>query len=254
MQRFDGDGMMKTMRFFAILVVVAMALSSCGRKYPFELNAKFTVTIDTPEGVKTASSVVNFKVVYSDPNFDFLRFPEEGVSDDFFKGEAITINVDKNRVMFVLLTSQRVNLLAQTLTYDDLIRKYGAIADAPIGTRKIQERIDELKSKGTVLDIPSELYLYFVTFDDIKNPDKLIKVDPANLAATFGPGYSLKSLTMSYTDEPVTTGKVIAAVGDGFFEKWQKRMLSDIDGVEWKKQKKEFRNIVYREAFISDEK
>lgn len=45
-----------------------------------------------------------------------------------------------------------------------------------------------------------------VTFRDIDDPASVEKVDPANLAATFGEGVSLKRITVELTDGPVTRG------------------------------------------------
>lgn len=34
----------------------------------------------------------------------------------------------------------------------------------------------------------------------------MLAVDPADFAATFGPGYALRRITVQITDDPVTTG------------------------------------------------
>jgi hypothetical protein len=39
------------------------------------------------------------------------------------------------------------------------------------------------------------------------------RVDPNDLAASFGPGYRLNAITMTITDEPVTEGKVETVLG-----------------------------------------
>ena len=43
---------------------------------------------------------------------------------------------------------------------------------------------------------------------DINDPNSVIEVDPDNLAATLGPGVSLKRIMLEITDEPVTEGKI----------------------------------------------
>ncbi|MBS0563021.1 MAG: hypothetical protein JSR87_00565 [Proteobacteria bacterium] len=53
-----------------------------------------------------------------------------------------------------------------------------------------------------------------VTFDDISDPKSVRQVDPADLAATFGPGVALKAVTLAVTDAPVTEGKVEGVLGD----------------------------------------
>lgn len=48
---------------------------------------------------------------------------------------------------------------------------------------------------------------------DINDPNSVREVDPANLAATFGPGVSLKRITLEIRDEPVTEGKIECVLG-----------------------------------------
>ncbi|MCA9468988.1 MAG: hypothetical protein KC643_26590, partial [Nitrospira sp.] len=49
---------------------------------------------------------------------------------------------------------------------------------------------------------------------DLTDPKTVQKVDPENLAATFGPGVELKRITLEITDEPVTEGKVESLLGE----------------------------------------
>lgn len=51
-------------------------------------------------------------------------------------------------------------------------------------------------------------YPYLVTFKDIADPTSVVRVDPDDLAASFGAGYRLKAITVQVTDEPVTVGIV----------------------------------------------
>ena len=45
------------------------------------------------------------------------------------------------------------------------------------------------------------------------DPASVARVDPTDLAASFGPGYALSSITLAITDEPVTKGRVEAVLG-----------------------------------------
>jgi hypothetical protein len=56
------------------------------------------------------------------------------------------------------------------------------------------------------LDLPQWLYPLLVTFGDINDPKSVQRVDPANLAASFGPGIRLKRITVEVTDDDVTSG------------------------------------------------
>ncbi|WP_421849677.1 hypothetical protein [Oricola sp.] len=61
--------------------------------------------------------------------------------------------------------------------------------------------------------LPRENYPRLVTFGHIGSPQTVRRVDPDNLAATFGPGYRLKSITLEITDAPVTRGEVETVLG-----------------------------------------
>ncbi|MFO1174759.1 MAG: hypothetical protein U1E48_06075 [Paracoccaceae bacterium] len=74
--------------------------------------------------------------------------------------------------------------------------------------------------KDQPLTLTPDLYPLLVTFDDIHDPKSVRQVDPADLAAAFGPGVRLKAVTLAVTDEAVTEGKVEAVLGD----------LKEIDG------------------------
>jgi hypothetical protein len=49
-------------------------------------------------------------------------------------------------------------------------------------------------------------YPLLVTFTDMQDPTSVTRVDPANLAASFGTGVRLKRIEVEVTDDDVTTG------------------------------------------------
>ena len=49
-------------------------------------------------------------------------------------------------------------------------------------------------------------YPMLVTFGDLDDPTSVERVDPDELAATFGEGVRLKRITVQVTDDPVTSG------------------------------------------------
>lgn len=49
-------------------------------------------------------------------------------------------------------------------------------------------------------------YPMLVTFGDLGDPTSVARVDPDDLAASFGEGVSLKRVTVELTDDPVTKG------------------------------------------------
>jgi hypothetical protein len=54
--------------------------------------------------------------------------------------------------------------------------------------------------------VAPENYPLLVTFTDTNDPKSVQRVDPANLAASFGVGVRLKRIVVEKTDEAVTVG------------------------------------------------
>lgn len=52
-----------------------------------------------------------------------------------------------------------------------------------------------------------------MTFGDVADPTTVARVDPDNLAASFGPGVTLRGMTLEITDDPVTGGVVDGVLG-----------------------------------------
>lgn len=67
-------------------------------------------------------------------------------------------------------------------------------------------------------------YPPLVTFTDLADPKTVRRVDPSDLAATFGSGYTLKAITLEITDDKVTEGNVgrilpwLATIGGGMLD------------------------------------
>jgi hypothetical protein len=66
----------------------------------------------------------------------------------------------------------------------------------------------ELQGIRETRELAPSRYPKLVTFGDINEPSSVMEVDPTNLKATFGAGYSLGSIAMTITDEDATEGKV----------------------------------------------
>ncbi|WP_417415418.1 hypothetical protein [Hoeflea sp.] len=72
-------------------------------------------------------------------------------------------------------------------------------------------------------ELSPKQYPLLVTFADINDPASVALVDPDDLAASFGPGYALSSITLAITDEPVTKGRVEAVLG--WLEAYENKQL-----------------------------
>jgi hypothetical protein len=113
-------------------------------------------------------------------------------------GEATVVELAPGRYLFALLSNSGAILthsLAQDAWRNSLPRN-------PDETWAI------IEAKRESIALPEGNYPPLVTFTDINDPKSVLEVKPDDLAATFGPGYSFKSVTLEITDEPVTEDKI----------------------------------------------
>jgi hypothetical protein len=203
--------MMQRRTFFAFALAGAslLALSGCDAGPTIEFNYKLTVEVDTPEGVRSGHSVIKYwgKQRSSNP-----LDPYKGGVGAHARGEAVAVDLPGGRTLFALL---------QTETDVDAATAYPGIAFAA----EIKDEADNTKRlqllkglKGQTRPLPRtemalpnggtevSAYPMLVTFKDIKDPKSVERVNSDDLAASFGVGYRLKSITITITDEPITTG------------------------------------------------
>ncbi len=181
------------LRGLIVIVLPLLTLTGCGN---YEWHQKLTVTVDTPNGPISGASVMKMRV--SDQRSSFNPPEARGVSFAL-SGEAAVVQVAPGRYLFALLKG--VPSLAEKL-----YPKMDAIESA-----KLMEK--GLGASPSEVTLSSSEYPLLVTFNDIKDPASVKRVNPANLEATFGPGYRLNGITLSLTKEPVTKGEVEKVLG-----------------------------------------
>lgn len=167
---------------------------------------RLTAEVQTPEGVRRGSSVIQVRWSISSYEID---------------GEAAAVDLPDGQTLFVLLRSEAEESadwagLASTWVPQN-IRDTWVLPNPENDAGQIDKgkyfwgHVAEYR--GTV-PVPRtrkmpwgaiDNYPYFVRFKDISDPSSIEMVDPDNLAASFGPGYRLNSLTATFTDDPVSS-------------------------------------------------
>jgi hypothetical protein len=183
----------------AVAAVMALALTACGRSESYRY--KLTLAVNTPDGVKRGSSVV--EVLFRD-----VSIPERGIMHKL-RGQALFLDLGPGaRPLVALLTSRLHPKYGSAMRWtpdagpgDSLLSQlYGpALPD-------FMENVSHVAHmRGPRRISPNDLP-DLVTFADINDPKSVIEVDPNNLQAALGPGVSWNEITLESTDEPVTTG------------------------------------------------
>jgi hypothetical protein len=190
---------MKILGTIALLIlttVVGYVLS-----YPsVTVRYRLSVEIETPEGQKTGSSVVEVK-------YRLIPCPICNGGGPklkrFVKGQAVDVDLGQRGRMYALLAGRDTSGAPdQGADPSEMFLRVLAPAGQE-GTASSTRAIGRVS--GTA-EVPAKLLPFLVRFRDEKDPKTVEAVDPANLAASFGPGVSLKRVTIATTNDPVTTG------------------------------------------------
>ncbi|MEL6877694.1 MAG: hypothetical protein AAGL68_06305 [Pseudomonadota bacterium] len=186
------------------LALAALLLGACdagAADNPSDYRYRLTVEVETPQGLKAGSSVIEVKQRLVRPGSDPISIGVERRA----RGEAVTVDLPDGRTLFALLRSKDDSdwaaIIMQSLAPDGVGEGYVE----QLNNMLLIEGVQELPRMRPPLDEQSA-YPMLVTFGDIDDPTSLERVDPDDLAATFGEGVSLKRITVQITDDPVTTG------------------------------------------------
>lgn len=159
---------------------------------------RLTVEVETPEGLKTGSSVIEVTVT-----------EQKGINgshlDVKMKGEAVAVDLPGGQTLFALLdkaasaptdaVEEQLGLLPVDSNWRDTARRI-----------KAQTDVFELPRSITVRGKDVATYPTLVYFRDLSDPRSVETVLPTNLASSFGLGVRLKRITIQVTDDEVTEG------------------------------------------------
>ncbi|MEP6058755.1 MAG: hypothetical protein ABJ152_12225, partial [Nitratireductor sp.] len=182
------------------LVAALLALAGCdalGFKN-WEWRQKLVIEVETPSGIVSGGSLV---AVEAGTSPKWAPGAGAGGLGARVRGEASFAEVAPGRFLFALLGG------------GDWEREVALTLFFPEPAPSPFERAERLETMRETRVLPRNRYPLLVTFTDIADPTTVRRVDPDDLAATFGPGVALKRITLEITDEKVTEGRVKAVLG-----------------------------------------
>jgi hypothetical protein len=177
-------------------------LLGCSRALP-SYRYKLTVEVETPEGLRTGSTIVEVQT--------HTQWPSGGQIPPAVtrsKGEAVVVNLGAHGCLFMLLKSASSADWADDVypiitppvergpNPQEAIRRANASYRDNKGLIEIR-RYYPTRHRGE----QRSGYPRFVRFRDLKDYRTLEEVDPDDLQASFGKGVRLKRLTVQITDE-----------------------------------------------------
>jgi hypothetical protein len=190
----------------ALLALGALVLASCvfaEDKAP-DYRYRLTVEVDTPEGVKTGSSVIAVEQSLSRST----AAPAKVGVQRKVRGEAVAVDLPSGKTLFALLRSEN--------NVDWASYVYVYLAPHEKG-KPFEDQLDNVLQVTGERTLPRmwppvgflgerSAYPMLVTFGDLTDPTSVAEVDPDDLAASLGEGVTLKRITVELTGDPVTTG------------------------------------------------
>ncbi|MCX8572825.1 MULTISPECIES: hypothetical protein [Hyphomicrobiales] len=170
------------------MVAVTLLAAACN-PFPetWEWNQELTIEVQTPQGLARGSAVTH--VSWQEAN-SVSNYPTT------FSGEATVVEVLPGRYLFALMGEDTRYIAMRTFD-----KEIGGFSVSPSGFAAMS------RARG-VRSVPRKFYPLLVTFTDITDPKTVRKVDPDDLAASFGPGVTLKGISLGVTDKKVTEGRV----------------------------------------------
>lgn len=179
-------------RIIAMLGLSALLIGlSAGCSAKDSIRYKTTVEVETPDGLRTGSSVLELEVWEK-------AFSLTGhTRGRQLHGEAVAVDLPGDRLLVALIVEEN----PEATEYPDIV--LGALD--PSYKNDWAESVERIASGRTPKGSRRVTsYPLLVTFENSQNPATVEPVDPRNLSATFGPGYRLKAITVKHTDEPQT--------------------------------------------------
>lgn len=167
-----------------LVVCAALALGGCEKTY--EWHQKTTVTVETPDGTVSGSSVI---LVSATPSWSVDgKYLGNAVKMNV-TGEATVVEVRPGKYLFALLDGAKER--ASIIYYAELPHDQ-------------DERWSALQAMRGGRHLPRDDWPRFVTFGSLAEPSTVRGVDPDDLSATFGAGYAVVDVEVEITDQSIT--------------------------------------------------
>jgi hypothetical protein len=185
----------------------AFGLADCDmpKKQTWAVRYRLTLDVETPDGVKSGSSVIENLWTRDD-----YAIPRASVwSKD--RGEAAVVDLGPRGLLFALLAKRAPNgSVGSSGDYAhylplEVFKRTGALKYSSHGQRgAMMAQLSTMR--GAKAELTREEIPFLVRFRDINDPKTVEAVNPNDLAKSFGEGVRLKRATIEMTGDPVTTG------------------------------------------------
>jgi hypothetical protein len=210
----------------ALLVPATGACGLAGERFP-SYRYRLTVEVDTPDGVKRGSSVIGVDLRRSSPD----SLPMGRVLQWRIQGEAVVVDLGTRGTMFALLESSNSKGWVFWNMFSLLPPRSGKSNSSKDGQAQQIERMLAITGRHQLprWDVAggqrADNYPLLVRFADPDDPKSVQRIDPENMAASYGPGVRLRSITVERTTDPPGPNIILQRL------KWLKNHRGSLDFV-----------------------
>ena len=181
-----------------LIALAALALGACSPGYSYRY--RVTVEVDTPQGVKSGSGV-----------WETTSWQGSGIPDTAIRskasGEAVAVDLPGGTLFALMRRGSDMNVdYPSGIVYGHLLTH--PQPDLPFSheTNGWTDNVRAIARSRAAFELYPDEYPLLVRFRDLRDPASVEKVDPGDLAASFGPGVHLKRITIAVTRDGVTDG------------------------------------------------
>jgi hypothetical protein len=196
-------------KLLAALLAITMMLPGCYTQQVYYY--KLTLTVDTPDGIKSAFNVVKVRA-HAGALFGMSGFSGGGST---VTGEALYLDLGPNKRPLIALLSKvpadrvekpphRRGRWEENHPSRLLLQLYGD--DYRHGVDEGVDQIKRLAKYRGKQPLPAVDLPELITFADINDPLSVMAVDEKNPTVALQQTVTWRSITLEVTDEPMTTG------------------------------------------------
>ncbi|MCB1420406.1 MAG: hypothetical protein KDJ74_15925 [Notoacmeibacter sp.] len=166
--------MMRSIRFLSIACAFAVLPLLAGCEEWHSWREKRTITVETPQGTVSASSVVSVKAEIA--TSELAKKTAGSPVAWRIKGEAVVLEVAPGRYLFALLSQSGHTALRLFSNWDAYDPRKGPLPAGEVAAAP----------RNQPKELPRDHFPMLVTFTDIADPASVKRVDPDDLDASFG--------------------------------------------------------------------
>jgi hypothetical protein len=205
---------------FVVALAAIMALSwwvlDGSTTLPRVVRSRLTIVVDTPEGVRSGSSVTQLTTYFPGG----LTRAQGWALMEQLVGEAVVVDLGARGMLFSTFERQSTLLHSGGDAYNAGLTPFpqekfrGEHAPSASINEQYAAYLDDLNRLKPKSPLALEYVPALVRFGDLNDPTSVASVNPLDLAASFGYGVIFKGVTVEITDDPIRYRRSIALAED----------------------------------------